>query len=188
MLARRSEADYEALTKRYEEILASHSQAITKLELAQDETNRLTKQLEEIGQERNNAKREIVNLRQQINVVHGKYDKAARDCIKCCEAYQRVQQQYEEAVKEVNQAMAFRMKASKEVKRLTDERNAAMEEYSLIMSERYVPRNICWYQTIFSKKFWTFLVLPVFPCLIIFQKFLFGPYFLIQISFINLLL
>lgn len=55
MLARRSEADYETLTKRYEEILTSHSQAITKLELAQDETNRLTKQLEEISQERNNA-------------------------------------------------------------------------------------------------------------------------------------
>lgn len=32
--------------------------------------------------------------------------------------------------------MAVRMKASKDIKRLTEERNAAMQEYSLIMSER----------------------------------------------------
>lgn len=48
----------------------------------------------------------------------------------------KVQQQHEEAVKEINQAMAVRMKASKDLKRLTEERNAAMQEYSLIMSER----------------------------------------------------
>lgn len=58
MLARRNEAvrdDYDALRKRYDDLLASHSQAITKLELAQDETNRLNKQCEELNQERSNA-------------------------------------------------------------------------------------------------------------------------------------
>lgn len=39
-------------------------------------------------------------------------------------------------MKEINQAMAVRVKASKDLKRLTEERNAAMQEYSLIMSER----------------------------------------------------
>ncbi len=69
----------------------------------------------------------------------------------------QVQRQHEEAVKEVNQAMSVRIKASKDLKRLTEERNAAMQvgtttlkkrrcasnatrdllqEYSLIMSER----------------------------------------------------
>lgn len=48
----------------------------------------------------------------------------------------KVQQQHEEAVKEINQAMAVRMKANKDLKRLTEERNAAMQEYSLVMSER----------------------------------------------------
>ncbi|KAF5296629.1 hypothetical protein FQA39_LY12457 [Lamprigera yunnana] len=123
MLARRNEAvrdDYDALRKRYDDLLASHSQAITKLELAQDESNRLNKQCEDVNQERSNAV-----------CTH-----LARDSLKYREAFQKVQQQYEEAVKEVNQAMAFRMKASKEVKRLTDERNAAMAEYNLIMSER----------------------------------------------------
>ena len=47
----------------------------------------------------------------------------------------KVQRQHEEAVKEINQAMAVRIKASKDIKRLTEERNAAMQEYALIMSE-----------------------------------------------------
>lgn len=47
-----------------------------------------------------------------------------------------MQQQHEEAVKEINQAMMMRMKASKDMKRLTEERNAALQEYSLIMGER----------------------------------------------------
>lgn len=58
MLARHNEVvrdDYETLRKRYDEVLASHSQAITKLELAQDENNRLTKKCEELTQERNNV-------------------------------------------------------------------------------------------------------------------------------------
>lgn len=52
------------------------------------------------------------------------------------EALAKVQQQHEEAVKEINQAMMLRMKASKDMKRLTEERNAALQEYSLIMGER----------------------------------------------------
>lgn len=39
----------------------------------------------------------------------------------------QVQRQHEEAVKEVNQAMSVRIKASKDLKRLTEERNAAMQ-------------------------------------------------------------
>lgn len=39
-------------------------------------------------------------------------------------------------MKEINQAMAVRIKATKDLARLTEERNAAVQEYSLIMSER----------------------------------------------------
>ena len=45
----------------------------------------------------------------------------------------KIQLQHEE---EVNKAMAVRIKSSKDLKRLTEERNAAMEEYSLVMRER----------------------------------------------------
>lgn len=54
MLSHHSD-DYDSLRKRYEELLVSHNQAIEKLELAQDETSRLSKQCEDLSQERNNA-------------------------------------------------------------------------------------------------------------------------------------
>lgn len=41
-----------------------------------------------------------------------------------------MKQQHDEAMKEI------RNKASKDIKRITDERNAAMQEYALVMSER----------------------------------------------------
>lgn len=54
LLGRRNERDdCETLRKRYDELLASHSQAITKLERAQDEINGLNKQCEELNQARN---------------------------------------------------------------------------------------------------------------------------------------
>lgn len=39
-------------------------------------------------------------------------------------------------MKEINQAMAVRIKAAKDIARLTEERNGAIQEYTLIMSER----------------------------------------------------
>ena len=39
-------------------------------------------------------------------------------------------------MKEVNQGMARSIKSSKEIKRLTEERDQALQEYTLVMSER----------------------------------------------------
>ncbi|KAJ3662868.1 hypothetical protein Zmor_007188 [Zophobas morio] len=97
----------------------SHPQSIAKLELTKDENTRLVKQCELLGQERNIAQREIANLKQQV--------------LKLYKAHQKVQQQYEEAEKQI---IAIKIKANKDVKRLTDDRNATLAEYTLIMSER----------------------------------------------------
>merc|ERR1711988_942084 len=67
---------------------------------------------------------------------HQTGDQALRERNDYRDALAKVQRQHEEAVKEINQAMAVRIKASKDIKRLTEERNAAMQEYALIMSER----------------------------------------------------
>ena len=42
----------------------------------------------------------------------------------------------EELLKEIDQAMNIRIKASKDIKRVTEERNSALHEYSVIMGER----------------------------------------------------
>lgn len=80
--------------------------------------------------------RDITGLKQQLTKTYGQWDKMVRDCNKYREALQKTQQKYDDASKELHQAMAFRMKATKDVQRLTDERNATMTEYNLIMSER----------------------------------------------------
>ena len=46
----------------------------------------------------------------------------------------QVKRQHEEDIKEINQNMIVRVKASKDIKRLTDERNAAMQV-------RYIEKN-----------------------------------------------
>ncbi|XP_063244378.1 disks large homolog 5 isoform X2 [Bacillus rossius redtenbacheri] len=128
--------EYDTLRKRYDDIITSHTSAVNKLELSQEEVSRLKKQCEEVAQERNVAIRERNGLKQQCTSAIRQWDIALRERNEYREALVKVQQQHEEAVKEINQAMAVRMKASKDLKRLTEERNAAMQEYSLIMSER----------------------------------------------------
>lgn len=107
-----------------EALFISHSQALSKLECAQDENARLIKQCEVLEQERGVAQREVAGLKQQLV-------KLCKDYAKYREAHQKLQQQYEEA-------MNLKIKANKDIKRLTDERNATTAEYTLIMSERYV--------------------------------------------------
>ncbi|XP_050299121.1 disks large homolog 5 [Anthonomus grandis grandis] len=105
-----------------EALFMSHSQALSKLEVAQDENARLIKQCEVMGQERGAAQRDVQGLRQQLV-------KLCKDYAKYREAHQKLQQQYEDSVN-------MTIKANKDIKRLTDERNATMAEYTLIMSER----------------------------------------------------
>ncbi|CAG9767331.1 unnamed protein product [Ceutorhynchus assimilis] len=112
-----------------EALFLSHKQALSKLELAQDENARLLKQCEVLeiffnflGQDRGAAQRDVQGLKTQLV-------KLLRDYTKYREAHQKLQQQYEDSVN-------ITIKANKEIKRLTDERNATMEEYNLIMSER----------------------------------------------------
>lgn len=76
---------------------------------------------------------ENASFKQQMAILYSQRDKAMRDSNKLREVHLKLQQQYEETMKEGN---ALRAKASKELKRLTEERNATMREYNLIMSER----------------------------------------------------
>ncbi|XP_043667524.1 disks large homolog 5-like isoform X6 [Vespula pensylvanica] len=128
--------EYDSLRKRYDDLIASHSSVVNKLELSQEEAARLKKQYDEILQERNTAVRERNGLKQQCTAAIRQWDIALRERNEYREALAKMQQQHEEAVKEINQAMVLRMKTSKDIKRLTEERNAALQEYSLIMGER----------------------------------------------------
>merc|ERR1711971_1537089 len=121
--------DYTLVRKRHDDLVASHSDAVSKLEHSQEEIGRYKKLYNEVLIERNQFK-------QQCTQVIRQWDEDLREKNKYKDALAKVKRQHDDAIKEINQAMTVRIKASKDLKRLTEERNAAMQEYSLIMSER----------------------------------------------------
>lgn len=128
--------EHETLRKRYSDLVGSHGDYVSKLELAQEESFRQRKCFEECIQERNIATHEMNGLKQQCTAAIRQWDKALRENNELKEELTKVKQQRDEAMKEINQAMALRIKATKDMARLTEERNEALQEYTLIMSER----------------------------------------------------
>lgn len=96
-------------------LFISHTQALSKLEVAQDENARLAQKCD--------------LLERELQSSNAKLMRALKEYNKQKEVHQKLQQQYDEAIN-------FKIKAHKDMSRLTDERNAAMAEYNLIMSER----------------------------------------------------
>lgn len=102
-----------------EMLFLSHPEALSKLEQAQEETSRLAKQIDVLMQEKSTLKQHMLNM--------------YKDYLQCKEAHQQSLQLREE---EDKQNKLFKAKTEKDIKRLLDERNATMAEYTLIMSER----------------------------------------------------
>ena len=59
--------------------------------------------------------------------MYSKLELSARSIAFSHNKYLQVKRQHEDDIKEINQNMIVRVKASKDIKRLTDERNAAMQ-------------------------------------------------------------
>ena len=128
--------EHETLRKRYSDLVGSHGDYVSKLELAQEDSFRQRKNFEECIQERNVAIHERNGLKQQCTAAIRQWDKALRENNELKEELAKVKQHRDEAMKEINQAMAVRIKATKDMARLTEERNEALQEYTIIMSER----------------------------------------------------
>ncbi|CAI6367682.1 unnamed protein product [Macrosiphum euphorbiae] len=128
--------DYEALRKGYEDLRTTHSAAVDKMDMMKDEINQLKKQCNELFKERDIAFRERDGLKQQCTAAIRQWDLTLRERNDLQEAIQKVQQQHEEAVKEMKAAVAYSVKSSKELKELNKAHDAAVKEYRLIMSER----------------------------------------------------
>ena len=71
--------EHDSLRKRYTDLVASHSAAASKLELAQEEMTRFKKQYEESIQERNAAIRERNVLKSQCTHAIMQWDIAIRE-------------------------------------------------------------------------------------------------------------
>ncbi|KAG7155921.1 Disks large 5-like 1 [Homarus americanus] len=128
--------EYDSIRKRYSDLVASHSNNISKLELTQEEVSRLKKQYDEILRECNEAVREKNCLKQQCTKAITEWDSALREKNKLQEELLKVREKYDEMMKEMNTHLIQRQHLNKDLKRLQEERNAAMQEYTLVMSER----------------------------------------------------
>ncbi|XP_050531919.1 disks large homolog 5 [Daktulosphaira vitifoliae] len=128
--------NYEALRKGFEDLRTTHSAAVDKMSMMKDEINQLKKQCNELFKERDIALRERDGLKQQCTAAIRQWDLTLRERNDLQEAIQKVQQQHEEAVKEMKAAVAYSVKSSKELKDLNKAHDAAVKEYRLIMSER----------------------------------------------------
>ncbi|KAG0712641.1 Disks large 5 [Chionoecetes opilio] len=128
--------EYDSIRKRYSDLVASHSNNISKLELTQEEVSRLKKQYEEVMRECNEAVREKNCLKQQCTKAITEWDSALREKNKLQEDLLKAREKNDEMMKEMNTHLIQRQCISKDLKRLQEERNAAMQEYTLVMSER----------------------------------------------------
>ncbi|XP_063844799.1 disks large homolog 5-like isoform X5 [Scylla paramamosain] len=128
--------EYDSIRKRYSDLVASHSNNISKLELTQEEVSRLKKQYEEVMRECNEAVREKNCLKQQCTKAITEWDSALREKNKLQEDLLKAREKNDEMMKEMNTHMIQKQHLSKDLKRLQEERNAAMQEYTLVMSER----------------------------------------------------
>ncbi|CAH0564327.1 unnamed protein product [Brassicogethes aeneus] len=121
-----SSQDSAALRNKFTELLAENkrldqeNQCLRKdLQEHNNENARLSKQCEKLGQDKGDAMREVAGLKQQLVKFYNSLLHSRETC-------QKVQAQCDNVTARLN----------KDISRLTEERNAAMTEYALTMSER----------------------------------------------------
>ncbi|XP_029347232.1 disks large homolog 5-like [Acyrthosiphon pisum] len=128
--------DYKALKKEYEDLHTTHSAAVEKMDMMKDEINQLKKQCNELFKERDIAFRERDASKQQCTAAIRRWNLTIQERDYLQETIHIVQQQHEEAVKEMKVAVAYSVKLNKELKELNEAHDADVKEYRLIMSER----------------------------------------------------
>ena len=106
---------YEAGNEEYNKLLVSHNDVVNKSEQYQEQLKQYKNSYENILNERNKYKQQ---------------------CTQAIRQWDQVLVEKNQLKIELDQAMNIRIKASKDIKRLTEERNSALHEYSVIMSER----------------------------------------------------
>ena len=99
--------EHDSLRKRYADLVASHSAAVSKLELAQEEMTRLKKQYEESIQERNGAVRERNVLKQQCTQAIMQWDSAIRERNTYKDFLTKIQVQHEDEANKVGRLSSF---------------------------------------------------------------------------------
>ncbi|CAI6359819.1 unnamed protein product [Macrosiphum euphorbiae] len=128
--------DHTALRKAYEDLHTTHSAAVDKMDMMKDEINQLKKQCNKLFKERDIAFRERDGSKQQCTAAIRRWNLTIQERDYLQETNYIVQQQHEEAVKEMKAAVAYSKKCSKELKELNKAHDDDVKDYRLMMGER----------------------------------------------------
>lgn len=123
--------DFDDLRDRFSDLMTAHSSCKNKLDVSSEQVMRLSKQLETTCMERDSAIVERNGLKQQCTAAIRNWDQVLREREEVKSALEKVTQQRDEYMKNMNQALADHIRAQ------TD-RDSVLKEYTQIMSERDV--------------------------------------------------
>lgn len=132
----RIKVDYDSLRERYSDLASQHSALVTKFERGQEEMAQLKSQYQTVCSERDAAVHEKNGLKQQCTAAIRNWDQVLHNCNELNEKNAKIMQQRDEVIKEMNQALASHIRAKKELEAAQKDRDAAIREYTLVMSER----------------------------------------------------
>lgn len=136
-------AKYEALLKDYSDLQETHRQlraeynhTFNQLHNLEVDYSTLKDQFDHLLHERDSLVIECTGLKQQSEAALKKYDKAVKDLETAVKSSYDAKHKKETALRKCDHVMGLQMKTAKEISKLSEERNAVLNEYRLVMSER----------------------------------------------------
>ncbi|XP_016417477.1 disks large homolog 5-like isoform X1 [Sinocyclocheilus rhinocerous] len=124
--------EYDVLSKRYSEKVASHNTDLSRLEQVEEENRRLQKQTDALLKQRDTA----IQYQQQWSTSMRRFDSVQQEMNKASAQNKELQREMERLQSEVTRYKNFQLKAVKDAEKYKEERDSVFNEYRLIMSER----------------------------------------------------
>nr|XP_057914653.1 disks large homolog 5-like isoform X3 [Doryrhamphus excisus] len=124
--------EYDALSKRHSEKVATHNTDLSRLEQAEEENRRLQKQMDALLVQRDSA----MHYQQQYSTSMRRFDSVQQELSKSSAQNKELQREMERLQSEVTRYKNLQLKASKDCDKYKEERDSVFNEYRLIMSER----------------------------------------------------
>ncbi|XP_056104082.1 disks large homolog 5a isoform X2 [Rhinichthys klamathensis goyatoka] len=124
--------EYDVLSKRYSEKVASHNTDLSRLEQVEEENRRLQKQTDALLKQRDTA----IQYQQQWSSSMRRFDSVQQELNKASAQNKELQREMERLQSEVTRYKNFQLKAVKDGEKYKEERDSVFNEYRLIMSER----------------------------------------------------
>ena len=124
----------EALREKLDDMQADYAIVTSKLNQLDEESAKTNEKYELLLQERDAISMERDALKQQYAATIREYENALRKREDEMQSLSKSEQQLRSALKDSE--MNYRVRHNKEISRLQEERNAALQEYKLVMSER----------------------------------------------------